>query len=304
MKITVVGGGNIGTQFAVHIAEKGHEVTMFTSNPGVFRKHLSIVDTKGNAIHEGDIHLATNDPHRAFNGADVIMITMPPTMMIPLAKLIYENTGGDTVIGFVPGNGGFELAFRKCIERGNTFFGIDRVPAIARLTERGYVISERAFYNAEPPDEMTQAISKEESLRGLTTPSVKAEAASVKGRGLGGLRKGRNQWSECTARHIERRARWREFIERRINTYREKTSGEESGDSNALAPDLHSRYFTADFPYGLSVIQQIGIIAGVDIPNINGLLDWYDEIAIVNDKLIISDFGIFDMNTLKEFYLQ
>ncbi len=44
MKITVVGGGNIGTQFAVHIAEKGHEVTMFTSNPALFRKRLSIVD--------------------------------------------------------------------------------------------------------------------------------------------------------------------------------------------------------------------------------------------------------------------
>ena len=27
MKITVVGGGNIGTQFAVHIAEKGHDIT-------------------------------------------------------------------------------------------------------------------------------------------------------------------------------------------------------------------------------------------------------------------------------------
>ena len=68
-------------------------------------------------------------------------------------------------------------------------------------------------------------------------------------------------------------------------------------------PDLHSRYFTADFPYGLSVIQQIGNIAGVDMPNIDSLIDWYDEIAIVNDKLIISDYGISDMETLREFYL-
>ena len=92
MRITIAGGGNIGTQFAVPTAEKGHEVTIFTSNPGLFRERLSIVDKSGNTIHEGNIHLATSDPNRAF---------------------------------------------RKCIERGNIFFGIDRVPAIARLTERG-----------------------------------------------------------------------------------------------------------------------------------------------------------------------
>ena len=44
MKITVIGGGNIGTQFAVHYAEKGHKVTMFTSKPNKFKEHLSIVN--------------------------------------------------------------------------------------------------------------------------------------------------------------------------------------------------------------------------------------------------------------------
>lgn len=412
MRITIAGGGNIGTQFAVHTAEKGHEVTIFTSNPGLFRERLSIVDKSGNTIHKGNIHLATSDPHRAFRDAEVIIITMPPTMMIPLSELIYENTNADTVIGFVPGNGGFELAFRNCIEKGNVLFGIDRVPAIARLTARGrevcctgykdklhvgaipsehtekcaaliesifdipcvrlpgfmaltltpsnpilhtarlktifadyrpgityeklplfyedwdnasselllacddeitaicralpgfgleYVVSERVFYNAETPEEMTKAISSEESLKGLTTPSVKAEAAAVKGRGLGGLRKGRRQRSEFIERHIERRARWRAFIEQKI---KDKSDGTAGMEPDALAPDLHSRYFTADFPYGLSVIQQIGSIAGADTPNIDSLIEWYDEIAIINDKLIISDFGIRDMDTLREFYMQ
>ena len=57
MRITIAGGGNIGTQFAVPTAEKGHEVTIFTSNPGLFRERLSIVDKSGNTIHEGNIHL-------------------------------------------------------------------------------------------------------------------------------------------------------------------------------------------------------------------------------------------------------
>lgn len=69
MKITIAGGGNIGTQFAVHIAEKGHEVIMFTSNPGIFSGSLSIIDKEGNTIHEGKISLATNDPEKAFRTA-------------------------------------------------------------------------------------------------------------------------------------------------------------------------------------------------------------------------------------------
>ena len=74
MRITIAGGGNIGTQFAVPTAEKGHEVTIFTSNPGLFRERPSIVDKSGNTIHEGNIHLATSDPNRAFRDAEIIQI--------------------------------------------------------------------------------------------------------------------------------------------------------------------------------------------------------------------------------------
>ena len=34
MYITIVGAGNIGTQFAVHCGMKGHDVTFYTKNFG------------------------------------------------------------------------------------------------------------------------------------------------------------------------------------------------------------------------------------------------------------------------------
>lgn len=412
MKITVAGGGNIGTQFAVHCAEKGHEVTMFTSVPGHFADHLTIVDKDGCIIHEGDITKATCDPHEAFRDADMIMITMPPTMMIPLAEIIYDNTDAHTMIGFVPGNGGFELAFRDCIERGNTFFGIDRVPAIARLTERGhsvccsgykeklyvgalpaentetcaaiiesiydipcvrlpgfmaltltpsnpilhtsrlrtifrnyepgvtygsvplfyeewddassellmacddeiqaicralpgfgleYVVSEREFYSADTVADMTKAISTEQSLLGLTTPCVAASAASVRGRGLSGLRSKRKQRKEHIEAHMKRKASWREKLDKKRRDRREKN---DDVDPARFIPDLHSRYFTADFPYGLNIIHQIGKLAGVSMPHIEELLAWYDDIAVINDKLNLSDYGISNMEELRKFYLR
>jgi hypothetical protein len=400
MNITVIGGGNIGTQFAVHSSDKGHSVKMFTSNPSRFSKHLFIVDKSDNVIKEGKIVLATSDPHEALHDAEMIMITMPPTMMIPLAQIVYEYADPHAVIGFVPGNGGFEFAFRDCIERGNVLFGIDRVPAIARLKERGrtvccsgykdrlyvaalpsshteecaaliesiydipcvrlpgfmaltltpsnpilhtarlmtifsdyepgvtyeslplfyeewddasselllacddeiqdicralpwfgleYVVSEREFYNADTVEEMTYAIR-------TATPSVCSDALDIKGRGLSGLRKSRKQRWQRIEQHIKRRSDWREILEERRNRRREE-------NTEGLIPDLHSRYFTADFPYGLSVIQQIGKIAGVAMPNIDKLIEWYDNIAIINDKLRLSDYGITDVESLKEFYL-
>ncbi len=417
MKITVIGGGNIGTQFAVHSAEKGHEVSLFTSNPAHFDKHLSIVDKNGVVIHEGDICRASNDPAEVLSGADMIMITMPPTMMIPLAEMIYENTDENTIIGFVPGNGGFEFAFSKCIERGNVFFGIDRVPAIARITERGkavccsgykdklyigaipsskveicsqliesiydipcvrlpgfmaltltpsnpilhtsrlyslfkdyepgvtydriplfyeewndessellmkcddeiqdicralpefgleYVVSEREFYNADTVEEMTRAISTEESLLGLTTPSVNAEGSEVGARGTDGFRTRRKQKREAIESHMQRRVGWREKANRRHEEFIsmiDKRKREEPS-KQGLIPDLHSRYFTADFPYGLTVIRQIAEIAGVETPYINRLLDWYDGIALINDKLMLPDYGVTDMESMKAFYLR
>lgn len=411
MKITVVGGGNIGTQFAVHSAEKGHEVKLFTSGPEHFAKHLTVVDKEGNVLHEGDIAMATSDPHEAFHDADMIMITMPPTMMIPLSEIIYDNTDARTMIGFVPGNGGFELAFSRCINRGNIFFGIDRVPAIARLTERGrsvccsgykdelyigaipsgstekcaaliesiydipcvrlpgymaltltpsnpilhtsrlktifkdyepgvtyaslplfyeewddessvllmacddeiqaicralpdfgleYVVSERKFYNADTAEDMTRAICTEESLLGLTTPSVKEEKEEFRGR-LGFMTR-RKQKRERIESHMKRRLSWRE--RRQLRERGRGDKADKACDKQALIPDLHSRYFTADFPYGLTVIQQIGHIAGVSTPNIDDLLDWYDGIAIINDRLMLSDYGVTDMESLRAFYLR
>ena len=56
MNITVVGGGNIGTQFAVHSAGKGHSVKTFTSNPNRFSKSLFLVDKSDNILKEGEIN--------------------------------------------------------------------------------------------------------------------------------------------------------------------------------------------------------------------------------------------------------
>ena len=135
MRITIVGAGNIGTQFSVHCASDGNEVIIFTSNPEVICNHLVIVDDYGQTTLEGDIKFATNDPEEAFRDTDLIFVTYPANLIQHIAEVIYMHSSEKTAICVVPGNGGSECAFSKCIKRGNLFFLMQRVPSVARLVE-------------------------------------------------------------------------------------------------------------------------------------------------------------------------
>lgn len=47
-------------------------------------------------------------------------------------------------------------------------------------------------------------------------------------------------------------------------------------------PDLQSRYFLEDFPYGLCIIKSFCEIVGIDTPAIDKILMWYEKIAGVS----------------------
>lgn len=51
MNITIVGAGNIGTQFAAHCAEKGNKVTIYSSKPEKISKRLTVINEDNEVIH-------------------------------------------------------------------------------------------------------------------------------------------------------------------------------------------------------------------------------------------------------------
>lgn len=359
MRITIVGGGNIGTQFAVHCAEKKHDVVMYTSNPGIFCRHLNIVDECGNTTHEGDIRLATNDPEEAFRGADLIIVTLPSTMMNSIADTVYEHTDEKTVIGVLPGNGGSECAFGKCIDRGNTFFSIERVPAIARLVKKGETvrsvgyrnelhISSLPIANAEMCCELIEGIydmpcRKIPNILNLTMTPSNPILHTTRLRTLfkdwkPGVTYDHvplfyEEWDDASSELLiacdeEVQEICRALPEFKLDHVRSLRDHYESHTVEAmtrkissiqafkglttptveyegkLIPDLHSRYFTADFSYGLTIIKQIADFAGVKTPNIDATLDWYKNIAVVKDEFRYEDYGIVDKKTFESFYLR
>ena len=106
MNITIMGAGNIGTQFAAHCAEKGHRVTVFSSKPEKINKKLSIINEKNEIIHQGVIDKSTNDPVIEFTDAEEIFVIMPATLMKANAAKILPFVKPGMKICIVPGTGG------------------------------------------------------------------------------------------------------------------------------------------------------------------------------------------------------
>ncbi|MBO4651712.1 MAG: NAD/NADP octopine/nopaline dehydrogenase family protein [Lachnospiraceae bacterium] len=359
MRITIVGGGNIGTQFAVHCAEKKHDVTVYTSTPEIYNNCLNIVDEQGITTHAGNIKLATKDPCRAFRDAELIMVTVPSTVMNAVADTIYDNTDSNPLIGVVPGNGGSECAFKRCIDRGNTFFGIERVPAIARLVQKGRTVRSTGYRdelhvaalpksNGQRCAEIIESIFDKrcvvipDFLNLTLTPSnpilhttrLKTLFKDWKpGKTYASMPLFYEEWDDESSELLlacdtEVQEICKALPEFELNYVKSLRIHYESPTAEAMTrklssiqafkglptptvsvdggviPDLHSRYFTADFSYGLSIIKQVAVFAGVETPNIDETLNWYDGIAIEEAAFRFEDYGITDRASFDRFYLQ
>ena len=358
MNITIVGGGNIGTQFAVHCAEKHHKVIVYTSRPEVFANHISIVNNDNRITHQGVINLATSDPEIAFNRAEVIIVTFPPSMMDKAAEEIYQYASSKAIIGVVPGNGGGECAFKKCIERGNIFFGIERVPAIARLLEKGKIVKSIGYRDelhvaAIPSSNAAKCAELVQNIFGIKTKIIPSflnltltpsnpilhttrlrtlfhdwkegviytsvplfyEEWNDKSSELllacdEEVQKICHSLPEYDLQYVKSlKIHYESFTPAAmtkkissIDAFKGLKTPTVSVDGGVI-PDLHSRYFTADFSYGLTIIRQVGKIAGVSTPYIDETMAWYKEIEIEKNEFRYADYGIITKDDFRCFYL-
>ena len=358
MKITVVGGGNIGTQFAIHCAENGHDVIMYTSKPEKFSKKLEEVDEYGNISHVGYISCATNDEKKAFKSAEIIFVTLPAFMMKGIAKVIEKYAHKGMIVCLVPGTGGGECAFRSSIEKGVILLGLQRVPSVARLTEYGKQVQALGYRDclhiaSIPCVEVNKGveiiraifnipvIAHKNYLCVTMTPSNPILHTSRLKSLFDNYKKGMvykniplfyeewdNKSSElllkcdsevqniCNAlsmfdlsavkslkEHYES-----ETVEKLTDKIRSIKSLKSLATpsikvSSGFIPDFSSRYFTADFPFGLAIIVQIAEIAGVEVPNCKETLEWYWQFSDKDKRFKYSDYGITNLKKFEKFYL-
>ena len=356
MNIAVVGGGNIGTQFACICASKGYKVNMYSSKPELFDGALTVVDEFG---HEttGVLNLVTSDIGEAVKYCRMIIVTHPAFMLKRAADQLLPYVNNETYIVVIPGTGGAEFAFRRCIQAGATLIGLQRVPTVARLEQYGKKVRceglrPELFVGSIPNNRAGEAAEFMSSLWGIPctclpnylnvtlTPSNPILHTTRLCTLFADYKEGRvydrnplfyGDWSNESSELLiacdsELQAMLPLMNKLDLEGVRSLKLHYESADAEELTkkmrsikslhdlsspmikikdgwiPDFNSRYFTADFPYGLAIILEFATLLGCDVPNISATMDWYRKVTGDETHFALADYGILNIDDIYAYY--
>lgn len=354
--ISVIGGGNIGTQVACVCAAKGYGVTVYSSRPEAYDGTLQIINEYGQ-ITKGTLKKVTNSLEEAIRGQDVIFVTYPAFKLKALADQLIKYICLGVVICVMPGTGGAEYAFKECINAGAILCGLQRVPSVARLEKYGKMVRceglRKQLYLAAIPSTETNRLADfmtdlwESPCIGLpnylsvtltpSNPILHTTRLRVLFKDYEkGITYTRNplfygEWdNESSALLLacdeELQKLCRHMIKLDLSNVKSLKVHYESGNAeqmteklksirglnglkspmrqieNGWIPNFESRYFMADFPYGLAIIEELGELFSVDMPNICETMNWYREVTGNVEHFKFSDYGISHEKELYQIY--
>ena len=277
--------------------------------------------------------------------------------MDSIAKVIYEYADNKAIIGVVPRSGGSECAFKRCIERGNVFFGIERVPAVARLVTKGKTVKSTDYRKelhvaSIPSSEVQKCCDIVQGIFDLPCKSIPnylnltltpsnpilhtTRLRTIfkdyhEGVVYPSLPLFYEEWDDdsselllacddevqkiCKALpeyQLQYVKSLREHYESpTVEAMTKKISSIEAfkglktpaiAVEGGFIPDLHSRYFTADFSYGLTIIRQVAGLVDVCTPYISDTMKWYIQIRKEKSDFSFTKYGINNLQSLNALY--
>lgn len=356
-KIAVIGGGNIGTQFACMCASKGYEVSIITSKPETYGDgKLEIVD-EFERVTVGQVKKVTSKVEEAVLECDLVFVTYPAFMFKEVADAILPYVSSNMTICVIPGTGGAEFAFKKCIEAGATVCGLQRVPSVARLEKYGKRVRcegmrSELFLAAIPSSKAKEMSEFMEQLWNIScvplpnylsvtlTPSNPILHTTRLKTLFSDYQDGKvyernplfyGEWNDASSelliacdeelqllcRKLEKldltnvkslkihyESETVQAMTQKISSIRSlhNLSSPMNKVEGGWIPDFESRYFTADFPYGLAIIEELGNILEVDIPCIKDTMNWYRNVTQDKNSLSLKEYGISSVEDIYNFY--
>lgn len=357
MKVTIIGGGNIGTLLAAEFAYKGYSVTVYTSNPTAWSNELFVYSQDNKLMFSTGSFFVTSSLESAVRMADQIWITVPAFMFQTLAKQLTPLLSKSQTIICVPGSGGTEFAFYDAIKKGCTLCGLQRVHSIARLKEYGRSVfmlgRKESIQIASIPSKRKKQIAYTLSdmldmpctildnyLAVTLAPSNSilhtTRLYSMFKDYYRGIVYDRNilfyeEWTEeaseiminCDA---ELQMLCMSLIPLDMNGVKSLKDHYESYTIKSMTkkiqsivafkgllspmkqidkgwiPDFNSRYFTADFSYGLKVILDIANLMKIKVPEIERVWNWYIALPDVQNRKFFT-LPLLDKKQLIELYI-
>lgn len=354
--ISVIGGGNIGTQFACMCAAKGYTVNIYTSRPQLYDGTLEIVDEM-EQVTVGKLNKVTQNLAEAINGCNVIFVTYPAFLLKELAVQILPFIKTDMDICIIPGTGGAEFSFGKCVKKGASLLGIQRVPTVARLErygkrvrceglrkelflgsipkEKGEIFADFMSYLWEIPCNVlpnylsvtltpSNSILHTTRLRTLFADYVDGKiyernplfygewnnASSellfacddewqgicrlLDGLDLRNVQSLKMHYESNTVDDLTEKLTSIKSLHNLSSPMKQVTGG--------WIPDFKSRYFAADFPYGLAIMEEFSNILHCNVRNIKETMEWYRDVTGDVSHLDLYSCGIASVDNIYELY--
>ncbi len=140
--IGIVGGGNIGTELAGELTHRGFSVALYSKDISCFLSgKIKVIDNDRNEEYVEKIDVITSSLKEVVDNSDIIIVTYPSNAMGYIKdELIsclkkYKNKK----VIFLPGIGGVEYIFKELVDNGSILIGLQRVPAVYRIKEKGKI---------------------------------------------------------------------------------------------------------------------------------------------------------------------
>lgn len=136
-KITVVGGGNVGTLIAGEFCKKGHQVTIYTRDQSKWSDTITVYNKDDDSEYTVKPHKITSDIPSSLYESELIFITLPSVATKEYIEKSEKYIKPGTWICFYPGTGGIEFLSSNLLNKGCVIFGTQRICSVARLKEYG-----------------------------------------------------------------------------------------------------------------------------------------------------------------------
>lgn len=142
LRVAVCGEGPIALSVAAMCGWRGHLVRVLSDAPHRWREWLTGCLPDGSPF-AGPLELITREPRRAIERADVVFVCVRHYQTEGMLRKIAPYLLPESLIGAIPGFGGFGFIARHIIPAAVSFFGTQRIPFVvgAHVPGRSVFIS-------------------------------------------------------------------------------------------------------------------------------------------------------------------
>ena len=334
MKIGIIGGGNLGSVLAVKFSQE-HEVILYTNlidKVHLYQSDMEVYCEDNNSYYRGkDIKYTTSIKELA-KESSYIFVTFPSFLFEELAKELIPHLNKGHHLVFVPGSGGAELFFKAALKKGATITGLQRVHSVARITEFGKQVRESGVksllriasipnsYNEQARKDLEELyhIKVEKLHNYLNVTFVNSNPILHTSRlytifkeypdkkEYDSLPLFYEEWNDESSILLMEMDKELfdifDVLEVHGLPIKEITPIAQYYDSETYSPDLSSRYFTADFPFGLDILLAYGEFLKLHLPHMTQVSNWYHKVSNTKKTFSLDQFGIQSIEDLVKIY--